>query len=119
MTIQETGIQLQKLLCTLKKNRENVPIQILKSQYKTAYEDMVQKVNQTASDFVKLIITDQLPLNPHADIEEQIDIINHTIASSGMPERMSQCISTEHDTYQLYLLALELRQMIDLALSFK
>ena len=51
--IYEQGSSLEKLLSTLKKNRENVPLEILKTQYKEPYEALVRQISQTATAFVK------------------------------------------------------------------
>lgn len=114
--IYELGSSLEKLLSTLKKNRENVPLEILKTQYKEPYEALVSQINRTAAAFVKAVITDQLILNPDISIEEQIHVINQTIAGSGMEKEMSSCISRTYSLEQLYQLALVLRQQIEQAL---
>lgn len=114
--IYEQGSSLQKLLSTLKKNRDNVPLEILKTQYKEPYEALVSQINRAAAAFVKAVITDQLILNPDISVEEQVNVINQTIAGSGMEKEMSSCISRTYSLEQLYHLALVLRQQIESAL---
>lgn len=116
MTIYEMGSSLEKLLSTLKRNRENVPIQVLKTHYKQPYEALVHQINETATAFVKDIITHQLLINPDVDINEQIAVINHTIEESGMLKKMGHCISTTYSTSHLHYMALELRRLIENAL---
>ena len=114
--IQELGSSLQKLLSTLKKNREMVSLEILKSHYRQPYYALIQQINRAASAFVKEVLTDRLILNPDISIEEQAAVINQVIADSGMEKQMSACISRTYNSDQLYQMALKLRQKIECAL---
>lgn len=116
LTIYEMGSSLDKLLSTLKKNRDNVPLEILKTQYKVPYETLVNQVNTTATAFVKAIITDQLIVNKDADIDEQIMVINQVIQDSGMEKKIRHCMSTTYNTQLIHSMALELRGQIEDAL---
>lgn len=115
-TIYELGSSLDKLLSTLKKNRDNVPLDVLKSYYKEPYERLIAQINETASKFVKTVLTDHLIINPKLSIEEQISVINQTIADSGMIKQMGSCISKTYSTALLHQLALELREKVENAL---
>ena len=53
LTTYELGSSLEKLLPKLKQNRENVPLDILKTYYKVPYEELIAQVNQTPTAFVK------------------------------------------------------------------
>ena len=114
--IHELGSSLQKLLSTLKKNREMIPLEVLRSHYRQPYYALIQQINGTASAFVKDVLTDRLILNPDVSIEEQAAVINQVIADSGMEKQMSSCISRTYNVDQLYHMALELRQNIECAL---
>jgi len=114
--IQELGSSLQKLLSTLKKNREMIPLEVLRTHYRQPYYALIQQINSTASAFVKDVLTDRLILNPDFSIEEQVAVINQVIAESGMEKQMSSCISRTYNVDQLYHMALELRQNIECAL---
>ncbi|MEY8431323.1 hypothetical protein AALC75_12470 [Lachnospiraceae bacterium 48-42] len=114
--IQELGSSLQKLLSTLKKNREMIPLEVLQSHYQQPYYALIREINKTASAFVKAVLTDQLILNPDISLDEQAAVINQVIADSGMERQMSSCISKTYNVEQLYQMALELRQKIECAL---
>lgn len=114
--IYELGSSLEKLLSTLKKNRDNVPLDILKSYYKEPYEALIAQVNETASAFAKKVLTHELILNPNLSIDEQISVINQTIADSGMVKQMGICLSKTYSVKQLHELALELRRQVEDAL---
>lgn len=113
--IQELGSSLEKLLSTLKKNREAVPPDVLRTYYRQPYEALLRQIGGTATAFVKAVLTDRLILNPDF-INEQISVINRVIAGSGMEKQMSLCISRTYSASQLYQMALELRQNIEYAL---
>lgn len=117
MTIYEMGSSLEKLLSTLKKNCENVPLQVLKTQYKQPYEALIHQINKTATAFVKDIVTHQLLINPDADVQEQISVINQTIEESGMLKEMGRCISGTYSALQLQSMAIILRELIEDALA--
>lgn len=93
MTTYELGSSLEKLLSKLKQNRENVPLDILKTYYKVPYEELIAQVNQTATAFVKSIVTGQLLINPDVSMNEQADVVNQTIQDSGMIKQISHCMS--------------------------
>ena len=114
--IQELGSSLEKLLSTLKKNREMISLEVLRSHYRQPYYALIQQINGTASAFVKAVLTDRLILNPDISIEEQAALINQVIADSGMEKQMSACISRTYNSDQLYQMALELRRKIECAL---
>ena len=116
MTTYELGSSLEKLLSKLKQNRENVPLDILKTYYKVPYEELIAQVNQTATAFVKSIVTGQLLINPDVSMNEQADVVNQTIQDSGMIKQISHCMSQTYDVTLIHLMALELRKKVEAAL---
>ena len=116
MTTYELGSSLEKLLSKLKQNRENVPLDILKTYYKVPYEELIAQVNQTATAFVKSIVAGQLLINPDVSMDEQADVVNHTIQDSGMIKQINHCMSQTYDVTLIHLMALELRKKVEAAL---
>ena len=116
MTTYELGSSLEKLLPKLKQNRENVPLDILKTYYKVPYEELIAHVNQTATAFVKSIVAGQLLINPDVSMDEQADVVNQTIQDSGMIKQISHCMSQTYDVTLIHLMALELRKKVEAAL---
>lgn len=114
--IHELGSSLQKLLSTLKVNRDNVPREVLNTCYKQPYEALLHKINVTATAFATKVVIQDLILNPDISIEEQITVINQTIQDSGMLQQMGFCLSKEYSVEKLHRQALELRKKIELAL---
>lgn len=114
--IYELGNSLQGLLSGLKKNREYVGTAVLKTQYQKAYENLLQRINQTATAFAKKVVLKGIAVNPDISLEEQISVINQTIANSGLLKKMGQSLSRNYDVEDLHHLALELRSLVELAL---
>ena len=114
--MQELGSSLQKLLSTLKKNREAVPPDVLRTYYRQPYEALLRQIGGTAAAFVKAVLTDRLILNPDIPLDKQAAVINQVIAESGIDRQMSSCISRTYNSDQLYQMALKLRQKIECAL---
>lgn len=116
MTTYELGSSLEKLLSKLKQNRENVPLDILKTYYKAPYEELITQVNQTATAFVKSIVAGQLLINPDVSMDEQADVVNQTIQDSGIIKQINHCMSQTYDVTLIHLMALELRKKVEAAL---
>lgn len=117
MTIYELGSSLEKLLSTLKKNRENVPLETLRTVYKEPYEALLRQINETASEFVREIVITDIPVNPDASIDAQSDLINQTIDESGLVRQISLCLLHTYNVHKLHIIALELRRQIVVALE--
>lgn len=115
-TIDELEGSLQKLLLLLKKNRDAVDRRLLKTIYKRAYDNLLAQINQAATAYVHEVVIRGLVLNPDIPIEIQVDVMNQTIAQSGILQEMGKAISKNYDVGELYQLALLLREKIELAL---
>lgn len=98
-------------------NRRLISHELLKTYYKKPYEELLVQINQSATAFVKSIIARNLILNPDFSLEEQLDVVNQTIQSSGMTQKISHCMSTTYDVYQIQQMALELRGQIEKELA--
>ena len=88
--MEELESCLSGLLSTLKKNREHVPLEVLKTQYKQPYEELVRNINLTASAYAKSVLLHRLVLNPDADVEEQW---NHNKYYHPLPADRYSCHS--------------------------
>lgn len=114
--IHELESSLQKLLSILKKNREAVDRNLLKTIYKQAYDSLLQQINQAATAYLHEIVLRGLILNPDVPFETQTDLINQTIAKSGLLKEMGRALSKNYSVGELYQMALVLRKKIELAL---
>ncbi|CUX25381.1 hypothetical protein [Clostridium sp. C105KSO13] len=116
MTIYELGGSLEELLSTLKRNREGVGVQTLKTKYQHPYRALLNQIEQTASSFVSSVALRGLVLNPDVPLQEQLDVITKTIDDSGLLIEMGRDISRHYDVSRLHSLALKMRKQIELAL---
>lgn len=114
--IYELGSNLQRLLSILKKNRDYIPKELLKTRYHDAYYQLIAQINETAQLFIKYVIGHRLLINPHISIDEQIAVVQHTIDTSPVLNEMRNCLSYTYDAEKLHRLALKLREEVELAL---
>lgn len=114
--IKELGDSLQRLLSILKKNREHVDRNVLKTRYKEPYYDLLRRISQNATAFAKEVSLRGIVLNPDFPFEEQVKAMNQAVSDSGLLVKMSRCLSVHYDVADLYRLSLEMRKVIESAL---
>ena len=71
----ETEKQLKDQMATLKKNRDNVPLDVLKTKYKKGYTALCEDLRLLTSDFIKSIV-----------LQDILHEAYRTLHCSGMPE---------------------------------
>ncbi len=114
--IKELGDSLQRLLSILKKNREHVDRDVLKTKYREPYYDLLRRINQNATAFAKEVSLSGIALNPDFPFEEQIKAVNHAVLDSGLLIKMGRSLSSHYDVADLHRLSLEMREIIESAL---
>lgn len=103
--------ELAKLLTTLKNNRENVSLDILKTKYKKAYDSLCSDIRQRASDYAAEIALGGIRI--HKDyLEEAVSIVNGTIGRSGILKQLSKAAFSHQDIVEFETLAGMLREKI-------
>lgn len=103
--------KLIKLLSTLKKNKEQVPLETLKTYYSIPYNTLREDIRVTLSDYVKALVCNGLFINA-SDQEETIEIINSTIKKSNIMKLISTAAYKEYDVEKVYTLAMTLRLLV-------
>ena len=111
-----TQKELEKLLLTLKTNREKVPLHILKSKYKTGYEELCKKISLTATKYTKQIILYRIKVQKDY-LDDVIHITNSVIEKSGLLKELSKAAFIKQDINEFTTLALKLRDLIFKALD--
>lgn len=102
---------LDKFMQVLKRNRENVPLDILKTKYRAGYTKLTEDLKQAASAYASLIACKGIRI--HKDYaEEGIALVENTIHSSGICKQLSHVISHTYDIVEFESLALSLRERI-------
>lgn len=108
--------ELEKLLNTLKVNREKVPLKILKTKYKKGYEELCRNISNTASDYVKQLTLYGIRI--HKDyLDEGIAIVETAIQESGLLKEISKAAFCKQSITEVTNLALKLRGVIVEALE--
>lgn len=108
--------QLQKLLDTLKVNREKVPLETLKTYYQVPYEALKAEIGKAVRDFTIAVVGHHLLVNPYLPLEEQLATVRHTVSASRIPSEISKSITKDYDIATIYRLALALRKEVEDAL---
>ncbi len=103
--------ELSKLLTTLKHNRENVSLDVLKTKYKKGYDTLCAGIRRSASVYAKQIALRGIRI--HKDyLDEAVAIVNGTIARSGILKQLSKAAFSSQDIKEFDSLAGTLRKKI-------
>lgn len=111
---QETALlreELSKLLTTLKHNRENVSLDVLKTKYKKGYDTLCAEIRRSASDYAKQIALRGIRI--HKDyLEAAVSLINETTERSGILKELSKAAFSHQDIKEFESLAGMLHEKI-------
>ena len=103
--------ELEKQLRTLKNNRDKVPLEILKTKYKSGYDELCKNISLTATKYTKQVILYGICI--HRDyLDEAILIINSAIEESGLLRALSLAAFCKQDITEFTDLTLDLRKAI-------
>ncbi len=108
--------ELRRLLLVLKNNRDHIPISVLKSKYKNAYNNLCDKIRTAASVYVKEVSLHNLQVHI-AYAEEISSIVTQAINNSGILHELSEVIYQNQDLDQFIKLTEDLRKVVLLSLS--
>ncbi len=114
--IYERGSSLQKLLSTLKLNRERVPLETLKSVYRIPYEELKAQIREIVQEFVLLVACHHLLINPNFSLDEQTAVVQAAIDRSRSPKEIGKSLTRDYDVSKIHRMALKLREEIEAAL---
>ncbi len=103
--------KLAKLLSTLKNNRENVPLDTLKTKYKKAYGALCADIRRSASDYARQTVLRGIRIRRDY-LDEAVPIINGTIERSGILRQLSRAAFSHQDMAEFDSLAGTLREKI-------
>lgn len=103
--------ELEKQFKTLKNNRDKVPLSVLKSKYKTAYEALCQDIKTNASEYASIVTLQGIRI--HKDyLAEGLPIVDETIQKSGILKDLSKAAFCRQDIEEFTALSLRLREQI-------
>ena len=100
MDVQSQIEDLKGLVAKLKKNKECVPIEDLKTKYKKAYDKLKTDIKVLAEQIMEKIINEELHfINDEEGREaynEIQDLVNK-IGSEGESKKLGRCLTKEYD----------------------
>lgn len=108
--------KLESLLQKLKTNKEKVPLEILKTKYKAAYEQLVEDIKREGVSLVKQIVseTPEWLKNKKVD-EEQVqeisDIWDELYKEGDYARKIGRALFQEYSINETLRLANELRTL--------
>ena len=108
--------ELRQLLLVLKNNREHVPVSVLKSKYKNAYNNLCDKIKISASHYAKEASLHGLQVHI-AYTEEISSVVTVAINNSGILHELSAAIYQKQDLDKFIKLTESLRKVILSSLS--
>lgn len=117
--IEMTKVDLKEyreLLQRLKKNKKNVPRDILLAKYKKPYNRLRNEIADMTSRILKDIVLSDLKVK-RDEFDEACVVINRTIAESGILQEVSHAVYQEQDADKVLEYAVELRRLVQQALK--
>lgn len=103
--------RLEKLTDTLKRNRENVPLEVLKTKYKKGYDALSKDLSRTVSGYILLKVLYDIRINKDYQ-EPVIQLISRAAEQSHFIQQISHTIFEKQDLEECDRLAEQLRQKI-------
>ena len=114
--IIELESSLQKLLSILKRNREQVPRDELKTRFRNAYYQLLGQINHLLWHYICTRLTDRLYKNPYMPEDPQIEALQQAIDESGLIPENSRCVSRTYSIAAIDPLIQELKSKVETAL---
>ena len=109
--ISSMKANMQKLMQTLQKNKEQVPAELLQTKYKKGYFSLIDKLKQLSSDYAGFLILHGIRI--HQDyLDEVTALIKRRIDTTGILPQLSAAIFQQYDITQFEALAASLRTEI-------
>jgi len=111
MEKQELRKTLAIHLDTLKRNREAVPLEVLKTKYKKPYDKLKQDISSAASEYVRAVTLEGIKIREDF-VAEAKELIEGTIQQSGLLKQISRAAFKRQDMDEIDALTLELKGRI-------
>lgn len=103
---------MQKLIQTLQKNKEQVPADLLQTKYKKGYFSLINNLKQLSSDYAGFLVLHDIQI--HRDyLNEVTSLIKRRIDTTGILPQLSSAIFQQYDISQFEALAASLRSEIN------
>lgn len=108
----ETAInEYRSLLGTLKRNKENIPLQQLKTEYQKGYDQLTQRIQSITREIILDVIIEGLRIERSQADQRYIEI-NTAIKESGIMKKASRAAFIQQDADLVLKYASQLRGIV-------
>ena len=103
--------EYESLLNQLKRNKENVSLELLTTKYRKSYDQLKEKLRSMTKDILQDIVLSGLQIE-QAQAKEKYMEINAAIVVSGLLEKVSHAVFHQQDMGQVLEYAGKLREIV-------
>lgn len=103
--------EYRSLLDRLKRNKENVPPELLTTKYRKSYDQLTQKIRSMSRGILQDEVLKGLRIE-RAQADQKYIEINTAIRESGILEKVSHAVFRQQDADQVLEYAGQLRDMV-------
>ncbi len=103
--------EYQSLLEQLKRNKENVPLELLTTKYRKSYDQLKEKLRSMTKEILLDIVLSGLRID-RIQAKEKYMEINTAIRESGILEKVSHAVFRQQDADQVLEYANQLRGIV-------
>lgn len=108
----EAGLsEYRSLLEHLKRNKENVSLELLTTKYRKSYDQLKEKLSSMTKEILQDIVLSGLQIERIQANEKYIEI-NTAIRESGILEKVSHVVFHQQDADQVLEYASQLRKIV-------
>lgn len=109
--ISSMRANMQKLMQTLQKNKEQVAAELLQTKYKKGYFSLISNLKQLSSDYAGFLVLHDIRI--HLDyLDEVTALIKRRIDTTGILPQLSAAVFQQYDIKRFEALAASLRTEI-------
>lgn len=108
---ETTMNEYRSLLGTLKRNKENIPLEQLKTEYRKGYDQLTQKIQSMTREILQDVALNGLQIE-HALANQKYLEINTAIRESGIMKKASQAAFIQQDADLVLEYAGQLREIV-------
>lgn len=103
--------EYRSLLGTLKRNKENIPLQQLKTEYRKGYDQLTQKIQSMTREIILEVIIEGLQIE-QSQADQKYMEINSAIKESGIMKQASHAAFNQQDANLVLECASQLREIV-------
>lgn len=103
--------EYRSLLDSLRRNKENVPLETLKTKYRKPYEQLTQSIQSMTREILQEVTLDDLQIEL-AEADQRYLEINSAIRESGIMKKISRAAFIQQDADLVLEYAGQLREIV-------